>query len=328
MVKDMLFLKQWEPILYHNGNTLEKEIAILKEKEEIDNEESLKLKLLEYGIQGEKSVLYELQNSHRSMYILHDINIKYNDLKAQIDFLVMTEKSIYIIECKNMYGNIEIDNHGNFIREIEINGRRLKTGIYSPITQVKRHVELLKHMAYQKYGIIKKMFFKNYLNDLFIPIVVLANEKTILKDRYAPKEIKNKIIRRDQLISYIEKIENQKQKIYSEKSIQEFCDSLLKYHVEKYEDKEQNVVIEKEVDKKENNENDETLRNQLKKFRLEKSKEEKCQAYIIFNDKTLEKIIEKKPKTLDELLNVEGFGQFKVDKYGKEILEIVKEQEK
>ena len=44
----MLFLKQWEPILYHNGSTLEQQIKSLKEKEELDSEELKKLKMLEY----------------------------------------------------------------------------------------------------------------------------------------------------------------------------------------------------------------------------------------------------------------------------------------
>lgn len=326
-VNTMLFLEQWEPILYFNGDTLEKQIFLLQNKRKQSVEDLQKIKFMEFGVQGEKGVLFELQNSHMSMYILHDVNIKYNDNQAQIDFLVITEKNVYILECKNLYGNIEIDSHGNFIREINWNGKTSKTGIYNPVTQVKRHVDLLKHMLYQKYGLIKKLFFRSTLDEIFIPIVVLANEKTILKDRYAPKEIKDRIIRKDQLIQFIKQKEKQRQRIfYSKKSMEEFCSSLLKYQVkEKIREEKEDIQKEIILETEKLEENKEMLRAKLKKYRLEKSRKENCQAYIIFNDKTLEDILKKCPKTLEELLKVEGFGAKKIEKYGEEILKIIKE---
>ena len=39
-------------------------------------------------------------------------------------------------------------------------------------------------------------------------IVVLANEKTVLNDKNAPKQIREQIIRADQLISYIKKVDS------------------------------------------------------------------------------------------------------------------------
>ncbi len=43
------------------------------------------------------------------MFVIHDLCLEKDDLSAQIDFLICTRKHIYIIECKNLYGNIEID---------------------------------------------------------------------------------------------------------------------------------------------------------------------------------------------------------------------------
>lgn len=318
----MLFLKQWEPILYHNGSTLEQQIKSLKEKEELDSEELKKLKMLEYGIKGEQKVLYELKNSHIGMYILHDINLKFNDLEIQIDFLIMTKKNVYVIECKNLYGNITINNKGDFLRETEQNGKKIKEGIYSPLTQCERHIGLLKQITYEKYGMLGKMIYGNKLDGLFTPIVVLANDKTILNDYYAPCKVKNKVVRADQLINYIKKIESSKTNLYTEKYIKNYCDALLKYQINSKYIEQVNMEETKIINKK----SDSELRESLKKYRLEKSREEKCQAYIIFKDRTLEEIVEKKPKTLEELLNIEGFGQYKVEKYGSDILEIIKEQ--
>ncbi|MBD8032908.1 hypothetical protein [Solibacillus merdavium] len=42
-----------------------------------------KIKLIELGLKGENSVLFELQNSFLPLHILHDIRVAHNDLKAQ-----------------------------------------------------------------------------------------------------------------------------------------------------------------------------------------------------------------------------------------------------
>lgn len=315
----MLSLKKLEPVLYFNNDTLEKQIEILKAKENQSEEIAKQIKLLEYGINGEKKVLYELLNSHIGMYILHDIHLQCKELTAQIDFLIMTKKSVFVIECKNLYGNITIDRNGNFIRETEFNGKKSKTGIYNPLTQCERHIELLKAMTYEKYGVIQKLLFGNKMDEIFTPIVVLANDKSILNDYYAPKEIKKKVIRADALINFIKKVDSTKESIYSPKYMKSYCDALLsKYQIEpKY--------IE-QVEKKEeiqNKKSDAEIREKLKKYRLEKSREENRKPYIIFTDKTLEDLIEKRPKTKKELVNIDGLGEYKIENYGEDILKII-----
>lgn len=63
---------------------------------------------------------------------------------AQIDFLVITNKLNFVIECKNLFGNIEINSKGDFIRTIQYGNKKYKEGIYSPITQNERHLAVLK----------------------------------------------------------------------------------------------------------------------------------------------------------------------------------------
>ena len=67
-----------------------------------------------------------------------------------------------------------------------------------------------------------------------------------------------------------------------------------------------------------------TLREKLKRFRLETSKRENIRAYFVFNNEEMESLIEKRPQSEKELLKVKGFGEKKVEKYGKEILSILK----
>lgn len=49
------------------------------------------------------------------MYVLQDIYIETEDGRgAQIDFIVITEKITFFIECKNLVGNIDVDSKRKF----------------------------------------------------------------------------------------------------------------------------------------------------------------------------------------------------------------------
>ena len=73
-------------------------------KEKIEEQ----IKYAEAGLLGEKQIAFELKNSGIDMYVLHDIYLEKGDLSAQIDFLLITRRHLYVIECKNLFGNIEL----------------------------------------------------------------------------------------------------------------------------------------------------------------------------------------------------------------------------
>jgi hypothetical protein len=163
----------------------------------------------EAGLYGEKQIIYELKNSGLDMMIAHDLYLKKGELSAQIDFLVMTRKHLFVIECKNLYGDIEIDDKGNFIRHIRYGKTYKKEGLYSPITQNERHLNVLKEVRrLVKNNLLGKLFYDTAFPKCYRSIVVLANEKTVLNDKNAPKQIREQIIRADQLISYIKKVDS------------------------------------------------------------------------------------------------------------------------
>lgn len=151
---------------------LEQQVTDLELKAEIQKQ----IKLASYGELGEKNISFELKNSGMDMYILHDIYLEYGDLSAQIDYLVITRKHIFVIECKNLIGNIEIDYQGNFIRTYEMFGKKVKEGIYSPITQNQRHLEVIKQVRKEAKGnFIMKAALEYFFSDSYKPLVVLAN---------------------------------------------------------------------------------------------------------------------------------------------------------
>lgn len=185
-------------------------------------------KLLYYGIKGEEALMFELRNSHMPMYILHDVCFVENGLKTQIDYIVVTRKLVLIIECKNLYGNISIDSQGNFTRTIKYGNYYRKEGIYSPITQNQRHIDMIKEKRRNSKGVFGKVFFDRFFDNNYKSIVVLANPKSVLDMRYAPKEIKSQIVKVDGLNSYIKKLNNESSnESMSDKQMKEIADFFL-----------------------------------------------------------------------------------------------------
>jgi len=112
-----LFSKQEKVIFIKESNIIDKQIEELKELKQQVDEETEKdiekdIRILKYGKIGEDNIIFELKNSSIPMYVLHDIYIKHEGLTEQIDFIVITSKLNFIIECKNLYGNITVNNRG------------------------------------------------------------------------------------------------------------------------------------------------------------------------------------------------------------------------
>ncbi|HZK25068.1 MAG TPA: HRDC domain-containing protein, partial [Oscillospiraceae bacterium] len=61
----------------------------------------------------------------------------------------------------------------------------------------------------------------------------------------------------------------------------------------------------------------------LKQYRFVTSKAEGVKPYFIYNNAQMKDLISAMPKTTDDIKKISGFGDVKVQKYGKEILEIV-----
>ena len=171
--------------------------------EKIDKE----IAVTEAGIYGEDSVLFELKNSGMDLVVIRDLYIQTEDGRsAQIDFFVITPYANVIIECKNLFGNIEINNNGDFIRSFEYRGRKYKEGIYSPITQNERHMLVYKECKKAQKNAFMGFFYDKNFDTYNKSVIVMANPKTVVNDRFAKKEVKNQVIRCDHLISFLKSL--------------------------------------------------------------------------------------------------------------------------
>ena len=234
-ILDALFFKYFGPVFIKEDSDAESFIEKMKSlssrafgkiKDKIDEQ----IAIAEAGLKGENQIAFELKNSGMDMLIVHDLYLEKNDLSAQIDFLVITRKHIFVIECKNLYGNIEIDEKGNFIRHRGQGKFYRKEGFTSPVSQNERHLNILKEIRREyKNNFVTQGLFDKLFPQTYRSIVVLANPKTILNDSKAPENIRKVVIRLDQLVAYIKKIEDEDDSLKSsEKDMHELLDSFIK----------------------------------------------------------------------------------------------------
>lgn len=320
------------------------------EKKELVNKE---IKAMKRGLQGEKAVDFELKNCISPLLYLHDVRIEYDGLTSQIDYLVITKKYICVIETKQLLGDVNINEEGEFIRVYKNkNGYENKEGMPSPIEQNKKHVNLIKK-------VLKEVFKCD--NVPLKSLVIMANPKAIIRKKYAPEEIQNQIIRAEKLGNYIENLDNElKKTVFKEEEafkIAEYfkgkhapinIDYIAKFGIVEQDFSEESITVlkddveEKEIEPSDPNatdklsevidvaielsDSDKDLAEKLKLYRNEKAKEEGYSGlkyHFIFSSSTINDIAEKKPQTIEQLFEIRGLGEVKINKYGNDILEII-----
>ena len=293
------------------------------DKEKI-NEEILKVKS---GISGEKNIEFELkQIRDMPFYCLHDIRLVNGEEVAQLDFILVMRNTILILESKRMTGNVSIDNEGNFVRQYQDYKHNVykKEGMYSPITQNKRHVDIVSRML--EYEGFKKLHFTQ--------LVVIANDKTVVDKRFAPKSIKDVIVKYDQLAEKVRNISTDTGVTFNDKQMKEIANFFLlnnnpiKFnYVEKLGLKLSEPKVEVKVDDESIEIVDDDLYEALKKYRYEKAKEKKMLdklGYIFTNDQ-LSELVLNRPMTKETFISIKGFGENKYNEYGEDIIKIIKE---
>ena len=327
--KDTVFLKE-------SSDLQKKYNALMKLKDEYPNNSDIEeeLYIVKRGLDGENEIKYQLSKSNLGLYVIHDLNIEYEDLKAQIDYIVISKMYCYFIECKNLIGNITINDKGDFIREYYINGKKIKKGMYSPLRQVEAQRDVFKKIwntSLSKNKIInniKRIISENNFTDTYRTLVVAANNETILNTKYAPKDIKYKVIKADALVRQIQyDLDNSDRDLWSTKSeMEKWAYSFIKLYVDKninYYELYKQKFIKDQKSKNDKENKDEILKEQLIEFRKIRSKEMKIPAYYVFTNDELEKILKTKPQSIEELKNANILAEIKIKTHGKQIIEII-----
>ena len=197
--KDTVFFKE-------NSDLQDRYEALTKLNSEYPKNDNIQNEMycIKKGLDGEKEIEYQLKKANVGMYVLHDVKLKYKDLTAQIDYVVITPVFTYYIECKNLVGNITVNEKGDFIREYNINGKKVKKGMYSPLRQVEAQREVVRKIWENNVSSLKRIFASKNFNYYRRVLVVAANQDTVLNTYKAPKDIKNKVLRADALVRQIQ----------------------------------------------------------------------------------------------------------------------------
>ncbi len=225
-----------EPIFLKEDNSTEKQLqelkrwkdCVVKEQQELLEQD---IKMLASGISGENAIVYELKNSYLPLLILQNLHFKIGDNSAQIDFVVISINCILVIECKKLLYDIEITSKGDFNRCFKSKNGTIykKEGFYSPITQNQRHIEMVRKLLSAHLDGFNPQKYQNLLQS----VVVLANPKTVVQDSQAPKEIRDNIIKCDQLISYIKNLQQKNAITFlEEQEMRAVADILLQQHID------------------------------------------------------------------------------------------------
>lgn len=342
-IKSPIFLKEFSKENNQLSDLVELSgrIRFGEKKDFIDQD----IAYLKAGIEGENNVYFELKNSFLPLLCLHDIRLEYEDYVAQFDFIIITNKFICILETKRLNGNITINRDGDFIRTIpnKYGKGYKKEGMYSPISQNERHCNILREIL-KKEKLIRNMPVKS--------LVVMANPKTIIDKQKCPSKVSKELYKYDQIIPYFKRqLDDKKNDMdMAEKLMYKIANYLIENHTPiKYDyyskyrltdddfirnmehvvDTSKNIEVKEVIENKESYtvdtlklKNKEQIYTELKEYRLQKSRQLNIKPYFIYNNAEMEDLISKYPKTIDELLNVNGFGKVKAEKYGEDILKI------
>ena len=314
--KDTVFYKE-------NSDLQDKYNALKKLNDEYPNNEDLlsELYIVKKGLDGENEIAYQLKKAHIGMYVLRDIKVKHEDLTAQIDYVIITPVYTYYVECKNLVGNITVTDKGDFIRKFTINGKKIKKGMYSPLRQVEAQREVIRKIWESNSSAIKKFFASKNFDYYRRVLVVAANQDTILNTNRAPKEMKYKILRADALVRQIEydlnHIGNDEyldSKKSMEKIAQSYIDLSSKEEINYYDYYKEKYCSNLNIQVNDG------LKDRLIELRKTRSNEMNIPAYYVFTNDELDKLVELRPKTIEELKRSNILTPIKVKTHGDEII--------
>ena len=312
-----------DTIFYKESSDLKDKYEALKRlKDKYPENENITKELynIKKGMDGENEIAYQLKKAHIGMYVLRDIKLQYKDLTAQIDYVIITPIYIYYVECKNLIGNIKVNEKGDFIREFVVNGKKVSKGMYSPLRQVEAQREVIRKIWESKASKVKKILASKKFEYYRRVLVVAANQDTIINTSKAPKDIKFKILRADALIRKIQydldhrgKEETYCSKKFMEEIAQNYVNLSIQEAIDYYEFYK-TKYCEEEIKKQDD------LKERLIELRKNRSKEMNVPAFYVFNNDELDRLVLVRPKTIEELKNANILTSVKIKTHGEQII--------
>lgn len=268
--------------------------------------------------------------------ILSDINLYDGDLENQIDFLVITKKMCFVIECKNWSKTTKVLADGRFERQIYGQGKGKLKQVPSPIEQNNEHTQLVKNIYMKNRKKFSKASKNESIGDRVIPVLVWVNNNAELDLQDATGHIKNEV---EKQFVYAERLATHLNKIYKdsllhEKSVEEVEElsrifmEIHKKNEEEYIRKNRQRALSAVLETLEFVPQD-FLKRELEAYRkldwvneIIKTKNKKYKEHLL-DEEMIEKLTEKMPANREELIQIDWFKAFTYENFGEDILEIL-----
>ncbi|MDQ0230804.1 nuclease-related domain-containing protein [Metabacillus malikii] len=169
------------------------------------------------GYQGEKALDYPLSLlPEKDYYVLHDLRLEDGQHYFQIDTMILSCQFIIMIEVKNIAGSLYFDE--NFHQLIRTKDG-IETAFPDPLIQLKRQERHLQNW----------LTTKGITNLPIISLVVISNEKTIIRTSANYKEANQKVIHANFLPIKIQQLEKKyKEKRETPKQLKKLSRLLIK----------------------------------------------------------------------------------------------------
>lgn len=267
------------------------------------------------GVDGEKYVLRTLQFSNIPMYILHDISFTNcdNGLISQIDFILVTQGSIILLECKNLSSKpyVKIDGKDFFKSR---NHCDFPEPIRSPFEQGHEHLKTISSLLikYQNRFLGKKRDCQRLIKSL----CVFTGDDVYINRNKAHKDVSDSVVRIDRLCDKLDFLSSKKK--FSSNDMYEIIEflELFSEPPERIDWFERFNISNEEFEEF-------PIYQKLKSFRTKTYKNNKIKAYEVFNNAQIITFIKQNPMTLNELKLIPNFSEDQIMKYGKQIINIL-----
>lgn len=306
------------------------------EKKKIENVKRNVLK----GIEGERQTKRKLGYCDFYCNILHDIKLSDGDLENQIDFLVITKKMCFIIECKNRSGKVKILKDGRFSIGTYRNGEWKSEKIVSPVEQNNEHVQLVKNIYKRNLKESYRILQRKVPNEYFVPILVWVNNSSKIDEREASEDVKAEL--KEQFV-YLERLVTFMNHIYyesslpekSEKEVERISEIFYDIHMEneeKYQNLNRHRALKTVLRELEDVDPQELLKRELEHYRNSDSVKKILNRAGVrleyrenfLNEEMIGQIIEIMPTDVWELQKkIHNSGKYTREKFGDDIIEIL-----
>lgn len=223
-----------------------------------------------------------------------------------------------------MIGNVTIDAEGTFIREYTYDNEKKVISIPSPFRQAEKHKEIYKKIWLNNHNNIVTRLFENFFDKWYKPLVVMAEEQGNLYLDNAPEDIKDKVVRSDNLVRYIKsdiaRVKN-KNELAKKKDMEGIANRFLELNCMVEKDYLDEYMKKYNISKKDMYR--EKLRGNLLNFRKRRTLEKNISEDYVFTDEELEKLLKYLPKDIGELRRLKIMADIRVKCHGEDIIRVI-----